>query len=215
MNPSKFAMNKIINNTQISNLYIQKLIKSNSIFIHIPKTAGVSLKTALYGIKGTYHYSFNNYENILHQKFIEKAFKFTFCRNPYTRLISAYNYLKKGGGNEIDKTFYEIHIKKYNNFDDFVNHGLINDRILQKFIHFKTQKSFLLNHKNKIEIDFIGKLENISNDYQYVCSKLNINSELPTLNKSTSDIVKLKPETRTNIFNYYEDDFQLFNYGWI
>ena len=65
------------------------------IFFHIPKTAGISLVKALFGDLDWGHRDVNYYINVFDKKRFNDYFKFTFVRNPYDRLFSAYSFLKK------------------------------------------------------------------------------------------------------------------------
>jgi hypothetical protein len=199
--------------------FIKTMVKKNALFVHIPKTAGISVKKGLFNSGGSYHYSFENYENIYKPSFIKKAFKFTFVRHPVSRVYSSYNYLKKGGSNVIDRTFYEVHMAAFRDFEDFINNGLTKQEVIQKFIHFRTQKSFLVNCRNEISMDYIGKLETLENDYNYIKNKLKVAGELPNLNSNKENNTTVKDlqitdQTLMNIFCLYEDDYQIFNYAW-
>jgi hypothetical protein len=199
--------------------FIKTMVDKKALFVHIPKTAGISVKKGLFNSGGSYHYSFQNYESIYKPSFIKKAFKFTFVRHPLSRVYSSYNYLKKGGSNLVDSMFYETHMSNFKNFEDFINNGLIKHEVIQKFIHFRTQKSFLVNCRNEISMDYIGKLETLENDYNYIKKKLKVTSNLPKLNSNKENIttfedLQFSEETIMNIFCLYEDDYQIFNYAW-
>jgi hypothetical protein len=209
----------LFKNSLHKNDFLNKQINKNCLYIHIPKTAGFSVKKGLFNSDGSYHYSFQNYESIYKPRFIKKAFKFTFVRHPVSRVYSAYNYLNKGGGNPIDEAFYETYMSDFSGFEDFVNNGLVNQGIIQKYIHFRSQKSFLINSKNEISIDFIGKLETLQEDFTYIKHRLKIETSLPQLNLTGKPIIEVKElqlsnQTLMNIFNLYEDDYQIFNYSW-
>ena len=82
--------------------------------------------------------------NIIETSLIKKFdsyFKFTFVRNPYDRLFSAYTFLKKGGINDQDNNFAKKYLSEYNSFDNFVKFGLIKPEVLS-WVHFKPQKDF-------------------------------------------------------------------------
>ena len=97
------------------------------IFIHIPKTAGISVTQALFGNYADGHTTIKNYKKKFLPQTVEKYFKFTFVRNPYDRLYSAYNFLKKGGMNAEDKQWADSNISEYNDFEDFVFNWLTKE----------------------------------------------------------------------------------------
>src|SRR3546814_16910974 len=75
--------------------------RTQSIFIHIPNAAGMSMVSALYGMDSSVHDTWREYYRRSPSKF-KTYFKFSIVRNPEDRLISAYNYLMAGGKSEID-----------------------------------------------------------------------------------------------------------------
>ena len=54
----------------------------STIFIHIPKTAGISLNQALFTNMGGSHRSIKNYMQIFSNKEFRQYYKFCFVRNP-------------------------------------------------------------------------------------------------------------------------------------
>jgi len=111
----------------------------NSFFIHIPKTAGMTLHDSILDLKrnfgwflgsefddkqdkslnkiihkGSYtlghiHYKSLISENYLEKKIFKQSFKFCFVRNPYDRLVSLYKY-------------HKVNERLNLNFDDFVKY---------------------------------------------------------------------------------------------
>ena len=86
----------------------------------------------------------------------------------------------------------------------------------QKDIHFRHQSNLMdLNN-----IDFIGRLENIKNDYNYLLKKLkikNFDERIDHKNKTTefhTDSIKLiNSFNRQKLISYYQKDFSIFGYG--
>ena len=75
------------------------------IFFHIPKTAGISVSTALFGNVKWGHRNVAFYKSHFGEKFFNSLYKFSFVRNPYDRLYSAFTFLKNGGMNNQDLLF--------------------------------------------------------------------------------------------------------------
>lgn len=163
-----------------------------AIFVHIPKCAGVSINKMFFGNLAGGHATLNDYTVIFEPKCINEYFKFTIVRNPWDRLVSAYFFLKSGGLNHEDRRFFEKELSQFNSFDDFVINWLTVDNI-KKYHHFKPQLHYISEANEKVNLDFIGRLENIHNDLNYICKRLNFNKTLPLLNKSN----------HTNYKDYY------------
>jgi len=67
-----------------------------------------------------------------------------------------------------------------------------------------------------MQVDFIGKYENLESDYLYVCDKLGINSTLLKINTSNRDLDYRQyytDESRCIVGEYYKEDVSLFKYS--
>ena len=128
--------------------------------------------------------------------------------------MSAYFFLKEGGMNKVDTCFNSMYIEKYNSFQDFVK-GLTNKKIIGNYIHFVPQYKFVCDKDGKILSDFIGRFENLDNDFQEICERLGVNKELPLMNKGKrkSDWEHYySPQTKEMVYEYYKKDFEIFGY---
>ena len=151
------------------------------VFIHIPKTAGTSVAQALFG-KGSRHVRCIEYEKANPRKF-HRYFKFAFVRSPWIRLYSAYHYLQRGGMGSQDSAWAEEHLVKYRSFEQFVREWVNEDNIMS-WVHFQPQHHFITGSNGQMAMDFLGRMENITADFDFVCRKLGISVSLPEVNKT-------------------------------
>ncbi len=163
-----------------------------AIFIHIPKTAGTYLADVLhkhYGFKNYYitrhdHLQFcrgydnsiKSHENKIHGTLIyyktsphcnrimgmtpekwDTYYKFCFVRNPYDKIVSGWNYVNQG---KYPFMFYLNKPFKKNAWDYW--HVLM------------PQMRHIINEKGKVGVDFIGKNENLEEDFEKVLNKLGL-----------------------------------------
>lgn len=200
---------------KISNPYKEHNDLYKCIFIHITKTGGTSITNALFHVKSG-HNTWKQYEIFDSEKF-NNYFKFAFVRNPWDRFLSAYIYLKNGGDNSIDKNWADIHLSEFDNFEDFVIS--LKDKKqapkILKWMHFSPQYLYLCDYKLKTKVDFVGRFENINDDFDYVKNKLGINSNLQHLRKSKRGNYKeyYTQQTREIVANLYKQDIRIFNYS--
>jgi len=187
---------------------------TKSIFIHTPKCAGVSVSKALYGNLAGGHTTLEEYLNVFEPRHINTYFKFTFVRNPWDRLVSAYYFLKKGGWGVEDATFFKQELEQYNTFEEFVENWL-NEENIWKFHHvFRPQSHYILDKHNKVKLDFIGRLENITEDFDYICKKIGVNCQLEQANQSSHANYRLcyNKHTADIVGRVYAKDIELLQY---
>ena len=185
------------------------------IFIHIPKAAGTSITTALFG-SSSRHIPYFEYERANPYKFV-RYFKFTFVRNPWDRLYSAYAFLKKGGMNEMDRVWAEENLSNYPDFDSFVR-GWVNEKNIRTWVHFYPQHYFICDASMNIKVDFVGRLERIDEDIRIVQQRLELPEDsLPKINEGNTDRYDHAPQFSEKCLNIiarvYRDDIRLFSYS--
>jgi chondroitin 4-sulfotransferase 11 len=188
------------------------------VFIHIPKTGGVAIHNSLFNSFGGAHYTIDNYQQIIGKQLFNEYFKFSFVRNPWDRLLSAYFFLKKGGMCQQDAQFYLKQLNAFDNFNCFVENW-VNSTNIDTFVHFKKQGDFILNKQNKMDLNFLGYYENINHDFEIVKQHLGMNSKnvnLKWLNASSLSRKNYREyyneTTKKIVATVYEKDIDMFKY---
>lgn len=116
------------------------------IFTHVPKSAGSSVVQALFGQKSR-HVPIVRYAAYDETRFRE-CFKFTFVRNPWSRIHSAYHYLHRrvGVGDQfLDWKWASSYLADTPTFEAFVLR-LRNRRFrrsVKRYIHFRDQLDWI------------------------------------------------------------------------
>ena len=157
------------------------------LFIAIPKTGSTSIKRRFNILKDPPpEQNHINLKEVLYLKPETKNyFKFCFVRNPYDRLVSAYYDLKSSPGH----LQWSYPILKYKNFSEFVVN--LKRGPCKKFVHLLPQNHFIKTESNNYNIDFVGRFENLENDFKEVERKLNIRHQpLPHKRKMKDQIKK-------------------------
>lgn len=192
------------------------------IFIHVPKCGG----TSLYPFVRNYNKTINvpPYPNLekhlrepnshthLHEypkDYLDSCFVFTFVRNPWDRLLSAYTYLTRGFGNREDKKFGK---SLSPNFLDFVKNQLRLKHNL-RYLHFRSVFNFI---EPLDDLDFIGKVENYQKDFNTLCDKIGVPrrklQHRNTSNRSLHYAKHYDAEARKIVSEVYARDIEAFNY---
>lgn len=180
-------------------------------FIHIPKNAGTSFIDFLdtnqinyelgnkknNGRVGTHRYAkdFLKYKN--------DQFFLAIKRNPYTRLISYFNYLH-------DEKFNPVNPSWNVSFREFVENKLIKSgvNIPSPWI---LQTEWLLNDKDELLVDKIFSFEHLGIE---LADYFQIKSSLKKLNISQSieHETYYTPDLKSIVFDHFEKDFKLLGY---
>lgn len=183
-----------------------------AIFVHITKAAGTSVALSLFGYL-PYHYTAWQYRVIFGRKAFDHYFKFTFVRNPWDRLYSAYNYLKNGGWDENDRLWAEKHWADIATFEQFVLEWLTPER-LDAHLHLRPQHYFLLDWRGKVLVDYLGYFETIDDDFSIIAAKVNPNASLTHTNASPRGGYQeaYSDQARDKVGRLYKRDIDLFGY---
>ncbi|HIC46054.1 MAG TPA: hypothetical protein EYM37_05105 [Methylophaga aminisulfidivorans] len=187
---------------------------TKSIFIHIPKCAGVSITTKLYGNLAGGHLKIEDYTRIFSPREFLNYYKFTVVRNPWDRLVSSYHFLSKGGMNDTDKLWSKENISQYTDFKTFVKEWVTPENVM-KYYHFIPQTEFIFDVHNAVKPDFIAFLETLDDDFTEISHNLNIAVEIDKKNQSNHDDYKsyYDAETINIVAEVYERDIQLLGYN--
>lgn len=188
--------------------------KSGAIFIHVPKVAGVSVSSALYG-RPLGHFRAVDISRILPTEF-SSLLTFGIVRDPLERLISAYRFAIGGGGQEMKIKNPSIYQGlEFRSFSTFVADWLIyQDQCCLDGI-FKPQHYFLCD-ANEIIVDYWFSLDDLHEGIEVVENKLGQAIPLKHLNRTfgKSDC-ELNRDTIDLVQEFYADDYKLFGFRFI
>ena len=192
-------------------------VAQKTLFIHIPKCAGISINKHLYNSLGAGHAPIDNYLLATTPSIYKKTFKFTVVRNPWDRLASSYFFLKNGGFDLKDKTFFDSELSKYNSFSEFVEEW-VNKENIWKWNHFIPQNHFMTPKENRTDCDFICFFENLDDDLDAISNLTNhkIDSKsIPHSNVGPKKeyIKEYSEKAAQKVAEVYKDDIDLFGYN--
>jgi hypothetical protein len=146
-------------------------------------------------------------------------FKFTFVRNPWAREVSMYSYKQKmahewkHGLAKFSKKIPTDLIQGKNCNEFIKKHPTLKDAIMKT--HITSQYDFIYDKNGKQLIDFIGKLENLQEDFNTICDKIGIpKQKLPHRNKTKHKHYTeyYDDETRSIVAEKYAKDIEYFGY---
>ena len=194
---------------------LKKFDDFKCIFVHIPKTGGVTINNSYFNSLGGVHRTIKDYQLIFNKKEFFEYFKFAFVRNPWDRLVSTYFHYKRGGFHSNDKEWYKSNLSKYNGFEEFVTEW-VNKENINKRPHFKPQHEFITIN-GEIFVDRIFRFEQFKEAIQEINNKLNLEISIPHLNKSNNRAKDYKSyyseRTKKIVKEVYFEDIEIFKYS--
>lgn len=197
--------------------------KLKCIFIHIPRTAGSSIEKSLVGKdwwnidKETKHLIASQAKKI-YSEYWESYFKFSFVRDPYSRMLSlaTYNSMRKVYYNDIDMfngIVSDKHIQEYKNL--FGNPLIEYDYRFYKRGDVETQNhqtDCVYNNILDEPLDYIGRFEKLEEDFYNLCNILEVKRKKLEKIGCKPHNNSLSSDARLLITELYEKDFSKFNY---
>ena len=187
--------------------------KKKFVFFHIPKCGGTSVLSILskYNDEDKYKDGHPPLFAILDMG-LANYFIFTFTRNPFDRLVSAFNYIKKGNtGWHYDELLRRKMGIKNMDFKEFVKTKLKNT---ENCGHFNPIFDYV-SDENIQNINFIGKIENLQEDFDTICDKIGIpQQQLPHKNTTNHKHYTeyYDDETKQIVAEKYAKDIEYFGY---
>ena len=193
-------------------------LKTDSIYIHIPKAGGVSIANSLYGNIGAGHFTWAQYDQLFADEFVRRAFKFAIVRNPWDRIHSAFHFLSKGAGRfDFDLGPFRKAVGG-RSFEGFVLDALPTAEV-QAMIHFRPCMDFLRGKDGGIgHLDFIGRFENMEQDFATIAARVNPQASLLHMNRtdgSRADAYRraYTPEMVDTVAGLYADGIAALGYA--
>lgn len=202
------------------------------IFLHVPKTAGLSIREALKGYAhepekfrierpamlkdgkpnpvydiwrvALLHAKAQDVRKEIGEELYTGYYKFAFVRNPWDWHVSMFHFLKH--------MMYKP-VARLNSFEEYLEWVVRSERPFPKGAA-KFQKEILTDRQGLLIVDFVGRYENLANDFAQVCRQLNINADLPRLNSSPHGEYRAyyTDRTRDMVADYFKPDIELFGY---
>jgi predicted nucleic acid-binding protein len=183
---------------------LQGIRSDKFIFIHIIKTGGVSIATAL-NTPQRRHITALETKNVVGDKIWNAYFKFAFVRNPWDKIVSQYhyngiNFCKKIVGKELSFEEYVVELidkdKKYTTYEpsNFLN---------------------IVDENGKVILDYIGRFEDLQNDFNIICDKIGVKRfKLPHKNSSKHKHYREYYNSRTKriVAEKFAQDIEYFGY---
>lgn len=194
-----------------------EFIRTKSLFVHVPKCAGNTVREALYGGRGASHTTMHNYSIAFSAAEFRSFFKFAVVRHPFERLNSAYRFLHAGGKHTTDAEVAKKYIRPFPTFERFVMEGL-TEEASRHVIHLKPMQHFAEIRPGWMPLDNVIHMDDLSNGLAKVAERIGVSMEgVPWENRTRGERSDPREassdEMREKAFEFYRRDFELFGFG--
>ena len=162
---------------------LNSYLRTGTVFVHIPKTGGLAVARALYKNRGFGHRPLQYYRHRVSHREWQSFFKFAVVRNPFTRIESAFHFLKQGGLDENDARVASALLDDVSTFEDFVLTWLTPIR-RYSIIHFVPQVDFLIRPHSSPKLDYLGYFERLPLDFDAIAKRVGSETDLEVVNKT-------------------------------
>lgn len=186
------------------------------VFVHVPKAAGTSINTALYG-RTLGHYSALQIRSRFPFLFSE-CFTFSLVRNPWDRALSAYRFARIGRTESMGvRKPEQYQVPEFDSFERFVRDWLPGRDLAKSDFIFRPQYLFVCDNQKRIMVNHVGYVERLGDTVSFLEHRLGRTLDVKTVN-ATSTGDKSYREAYVNIEmvdivrSVYADDIALFGY---
>jgi len=211
-------------------------IKHKFLFVHIAKTGGTSVRTALsplrwrdpyfiaqficsrlssftghqIGAKFPRHSKIVAAKEMLPAELFESLFKFAVVRNPWDLQVSSFHHIRR------ERPHLMSHI---NTFEEFINWKLDPERPYQFHVDtsIEQQSDYVIGLHGKVLTDFIGHYETLHDDYAHICEQIGITApKLPHRRKATDRDKDFRSyytdELAEKVAQHFKQDIEILGY---
>lgn len=179
------------------------------VFIHIPKTGGISFAKALEDFADVpipsshFHATLPQAANLIKGEDLGKYVKFCVVRNPFDWFVSLYFHHLNNP---------ELDLKTYN----FIVNNKIEAVIDYCFNELKLRQSYWLAENGPYRFDYVLRFESLDSDVQHIAKKLGLQINLPQINKTQHRVdykLFFDRKSAKKFIEYYIDDFKYAGYS--
>lgn len=192
--------------------------KHKFIFVHIPKCAGTSIES-MYNVWSDKNTEEKYYVGKHRQHYFLDTilkthpectdyYKFTFVRNPYSRILSEYTYIKKTMHNgahfasdqKFDLTFKDFCLDLTNNMKKYC---------------YPYHETRAIDYFTGTKFNYVGRMENLQRDFSIICKHIGLPvRSVPHVNETRHEHYTeyYDDQTREIVAKHYAEDINFFGY---
>ena len=211
-------------------------LKYNFLYVHLAKTGGTSVRATLnrYRWRDPYYWpayvcsrisSLTGHKigcklprhakaicayEMLPREVYDQLFKFAFVRNPWDLQVSSYHHIKRE----------RPHLMRgHEDFESFLRWKLDPERPYQYHIDtsIERQSDYVVDLHGKVIVDFIGRFENLADDFAHICDRVGIKAPPLAHKRKARDRQSYQKyytdETAALVAKHFKADIEMFGYS--
>ena len=147
-----------------------RIDRDGLIYVHIPKAGGTSVSTWLHGRSLSHRTA--RVIKFWHPVRTRRANVFAVVREPVSRFLSAFDYLKSGGGNAGDLAFAQSSLAAFSHPGDLA-HALEDPKLrsaVSSYFHFQPQSLYIARN-GRFEVDGLARLNHLNADISEIVGR--------------------------------------------
>ncbi|MCO8125280.1 sulfotransferase family protein [Stieleria sp. TO1_6] len=138
----------------------------------------------------------------LGESYYRSLFSFAVVRNPWDWQVSQYTYIRKNTKHQQYEQF-----QRFSGFADYIRWRCDGNTL--------AQRELVCSPSGELLVDFLGRFENLNQDFDQICQRIGITARLPTLNvsKQARDFRQFYDDQTVELVRQaYQDDIRYFGY---
>jgi chondroitin 4-sulfotransferase 11 len=186
-------------------------------FVHVPRTAGMSIATQLYG-RFLGHFPVSALLAVRDPALLALP-RFTVVRNPWERLASAYYFAARGGGSGALVARIDPHVRvqigAIPSFERFVKEWLPQQPLMRIDGVLRPQVYYVVAPDGTVPFDHVGRQEDLAATEAWLSGILGREIRFPLTNQSRRDDRhgEYDAEMRDIVASLYAEDIARFGYA--
>jgi hypothetical protein len=201
--------------------YREIQLRTKTLFIHIPKTGGNSVTQMIYGLPALDvrpHVPARVYRDYSPELFAQ-FYVFATVRHPFTRMRSAYYFLRSGGMTSKDRRWARRHLKNYPTFAAFLQ-ALCDEKVraeILRYTHFVPQVHYLCDTDGSLLVKHLVRMEQFETEIEAVCRDLGLPFQARHENRTTLPDANRGGDSTSELedicFDIYRRDYETLGYA--
>jgi hypothetical protein len=140
--------------------------RAGVVFVHVPKAAGTSINHALYG-RSMGHLTAQEIQRYC-PGLLETLASFAVVRNPWSRLVSAYSFVRQAGTTDAGvRNPEQYRLPAFRSFASFVDEWLVEQELDRLDFVFRPQHRFTDGPRGAL-VEYVGRVEKLDELSDYL-----------------------------------------------